>query len=110
MVIAHGPFFESRNYDLLSAAAPEDARRHHVLLRVTFEVALQRVTTDQGRGSDALSQDCEFLRAAHERFRKMEQSLPGVDIEIDTSDISATDVADRILTFLQGDPPGIPAT
>lgn len=109
VVIAHGPFFESRSYDLLFAAAPEDARQHHVLLRVPFEIALQRVTTDPGRGTRAISRDRGFLRATHERFRGVEQSLPRVDIEIETSDMSAADVADRLVTLLQGDPPGIAA-
>jgi|GEM_PF-2727396 len=109
VVIAHGPFFESRSYDLLVAAAPEDSLQHHVLLRVPFEIALRRVATDPGRGPSALSQDPEFLRATHERFREVEQSLPRVDIEIDTSEMSAADVADRLLTLLQGDLPRIPA-
>lgn len=106
-MIAHGPFFESRSYDLLFAAAPEDALQHHVLLRVPFEIALRRVAVDPGRGPSALSQDREFLRATHDRFREVESSLPRVDIEIDTAEMSAADVADRLLTLLQGDPPRI---
>jgi len=104
VVIAHGPFFESRSYDLLFDAAPEDALQHHVLLHVPFEIALRRVTIDPNRGPSALSQDREFLRTTHERFRKIESSLPRVDIEIDTAEMSAADVADRLLTLLQGDP------
>lgn len=99
-VIARGPIFESRSYKLLFDAAPDDARQHHVLLRVPFEIAVRRVATDPGRGPSSLSQDREFLRATHERFREVEQSLPHVDIEVDTSEMSAADVADRLFTLL----------
>jgi len=109
VVIAHGPFFESGSYDSLFAAAPEDALQHHVLLRVPFEIALQRVMIDPGRGPGAISRDSELLRTTHERFREVEQSLPRVDIEIETSDMSAADVADRLFALLQGGPPGIAA-
>lgn len=72
VVIAHGPFFESASYERLFAAAPMGARAHHVLLLVSFDVALVRVSSDPERGPGARSTDPEFLASTHEAFRAVE--------------------------------------
>lgn len=100
VVIAHGPFFESGSYDSLFAAAPVDARRHHVLLCATVGVALERVAADPERGPDALSAEPDFLRATHATFAELAGSLPNVDMEIDTSNLPPAEVADRVFTLL----------
>ncbi|CAA9229118.1 MAG: hypothetical protein AVDCRST_MAG20-1138 [uncultured Acidimicrobiales bacterium] len=103
VVIAHGPFFESRSWESLLAAAPADSRHHHVLLRVTFEVALARVQSDPGRGRGARSVQAEFLRATHESFAGLIEGLPRIDIDVDTSASTADEVADRVFHLLELD-------
>jgi hypothetical protein len=96
VVIAHGPFFETDAYPALFAAAPPGARVRHVLLRVSYEVALARVTSDPTRGPRAVSTRPDFLRRTHDTFRETIESLPPVDLDLDTTDLSADAVADRI--------------
>jgi hypothetical protein len=103
VVIAHGPFFESRSYDSLFAAAPTDTLRHHVVLTVSFEVALERVMSDPERGPAALSVQPDFLRATHERFAALVGSLPFVDVVIDTSHMEPREVAERVFQGLSAE-------
>lgn len=100
-VVGHGPFFESRSYGSLFAATPADALVHHFLLRTPFEIALERVLGDPGRGPDAISATPEFLRATHENFSKVAGSLPDVDLEVDTSEVTAAEVADLLLGHVE---------
>ena len=100
MVIAHGPFFESGSYRSLFAATPDGGRFHHVLLLAPFDVALDRVRSDPERGATALSAQPEFLRSTHEVFADVIQSLPQVDIEVDTSGLTADEVADHVFALL----------
>ncbi len=101
VVVGHGPFFESRSYGSLFAAAPADALVHHFLLRTPFEIALKRVLDDPGRGPDAISANPEFLRATHENFSKVALSLPHIDLEVDTSEVTAAEVADLLLGHVE---------
>jgi hypothetical protein len=64
-VVAHGPFFESGGYEVLLDVHREDVKCAHVLLRVSYEAALRRVSGDPGR---ELSKDPEFLQATHDAF------------------------------------------
>lgn len=100
VVIGHGPFFESRSYSSLLAAAPAGSLHHHVLLRAPFEVALARVQADRGRGPTARSAQPAFLRATHERFADLIASLPHFDIDLDTSVSTAAEAAERIFALL----------
>ena len=100
VVIAHGPFFEARSYGSLFAAAPAEAVRHHVLLRTTFEIALERVASDPERGPSAMSTQPDFLRETHVAFAERVTSLPPVDIDLDTSASTAAEVADRAFALL----------
>lgn len=100
VVIAHGPFFESRSYESLFAAAPADARHHHVLLRAPFEVALSRVRSDPGRGPGMRSVQADFLRTTHETFAELIGGLPPIDVDLDTSTFTAQAVADRLFNLL----------
>ena len=96
VVIAHGPFFESGTYDELFATTGAGGRVHHVLLRVDVDLALERVRSDPERGPDALSRDEAFLRETHDTFRNLEPTLPVADLILDTSELSARDVAARL--------------
>ena len=100
VVIAHGPFFESRSYESLFAAAPAGVRRHHVLLQVAFEDALERVSSDPARGSTALSVQPDFLRSTHDAFAEVVASFPPIDLEVDTSGLTADAVADRVFAHV----------
>lgn len=100
VVIAHGPFFESGNYDELFATVDPDGRVHHVLLRATFECALKRVSSDPDRGPQALSKDPDFLRSTHDAFEQLGSRLPPFDLILDTSDLSASDAAARVSALL----------
>ena len=103
MVIAHGPFFESRSYDLLRAAAEDSSRLHHVLLTVGFDIALERVHADPGRPPSALSRNPEFLRSTYDAFSAL--NLAPIDETFDTSQIRAMDIAARLTERLQARSP-----
>jgi len=105
VVVAHGPFFESRSYDELFATAPGDATVLHVLLRVSYEEAVARVTSDTERGATAISRDPEFLRSTHSAFRERESALPRVHLEIDTTDLALEVIAERVVARVFEDPP-----
>lgn len=100
VVIAHGPFFESGTYEALFATVQPGGRFHHVLLRVAFHCALERVTRDLDRGPHAVSRDPDFLRSTHDVFQQLEPSLPPTDLVLDTTELSASDAAARIATML----------
>jgi shikimate kinase len=100
VVIAHGPFFESGTYDALFATVQPAGRVHHILLRVTFDCALERVTTDRDRGQQAVSKDPDFLRSTHDAFAQIEPDLPPTDLVLDTSQMSASAAAARIATLV----------
>lgn len=103
VVVAHGPFFESRSYEQLYAAVPSNASLLHVLLHVSFEAALARVEADPGRGAGAVSRDPAFLRATHDAFGH--RAFPPFDIEIDTTQLGADAVAERIMATISGAQP-----
>lgn len=98
VVIAHGPFFESRSYDSLFASAKAGSRTHHVVLSVPFDIALQRVTADRERGSSALSKNPDFLRSTHDAFAELD--LPPADYTFDTSSMTATEIVERLAPLL----------
>lgn len=95
-VIAHGPFFEAGGYDLL-LRQPTDVVIRHVLLRVSYETALVRVTADPSRGA---SKNPEFLRSTHDRFRTHEASLPAPDFVFDTETVPAQQIANQVAQAL----------
>jgi shikimate kinase len=95
-VIADGPFFESRSFETVFAACPSDGVVTHVLLKVAFEVARKRVTSDADRKPGALSTQPGFLKSTHESFLETESELPRVDLQLDTSDLTAESVADWV--------------
>jgi thymidylate kinase len=101
VVIAQGPFFESASYESLFAAVPVDVRRHHVLLRVPFDVALERVRGDPRRDSTASSLQPDFLRSTHDAFVAIVGSLPPIDIDVDTAGLTADAVAAQVFARLQ---------
>lgn len=100
VVIAHGPFFESGTYDPLFATVGPAGRAHHVLLRVTFDCALERVSNDPDRGSRAFSKDPDFLRSTHDAFEQLGPRLPPADLDLDTSELTASDAAARIAALV----------
>src|SRR4051812_32807299 len=63
-VIAHGPFFHRDEEDAVLHAVPRDVGVHRVRLLTTYDVALQRVSTDPDR---RLSKDPDLLRATYDR-------------------------------------------
>ena len=67
-----------------------------------FDIALQRILDDTGRGPQALSTNPEFLRETHDNFSQVAVTLPHVDLEVDTSEVAAAAVADRLFDHLDG--------
>lgn len=98
--VAHGPFFESNSYELLRSAVPADAQLHHVVLWAPFDVVLARVSSDPDRPDRARSRQPLFLRSAYEIFVEVAASLPHVDAEIDTAELTPQQVADRVSALL----------
>ena len=95
-VVAHGPFFETDIYDELLEASPPGSSALHVLLRVSYRRAVERVTADPDRGPDALSRDLDFLRSTHEAFHALGHNVPAVDVEVDTEDQLPDAIADDL--------------
>jgi len=98
VVVAHGPFFESRSYEQLFACVPTDASALHVLLRVSYEEALSRVMSDPARGDGAMSRDPSLLRSTHHAFGR--RDLPRVDMDIDTTQLATDAVINRVMETL----------
>jgi len=100
VVVGHGPFFESCSYESLFAAAPADSLVHHFLLRTPFNIALKRVIADSDRGPQAITRNPQFLRDTHDNFSRVATTLPHVDLEVDTSEMAAATVAERLFEHL----------
>jgi len=100
IVVVHGPFFETASAAELFKSAPPGATTLHVMLRVSYEEAARRVTADTDRSVDAMSRDLNFLRSTHEAFADVPAAMPPVDLEIDTDERSATEIADQVLQLL----------
>lgn len=96
-VVAHGPFFESGGYEVLLDDHAADVTVRHVLLRVSYDTALRRVSGDPGRRA---SKDPEFLKATHARFRELEPSLPTPHFVFDTEVRTATTIATELAAAL----------
>jgi hypothetical protein len=96
-VVAHGPFFESGGYEILLDGHGDDVDVRHVLLRVSYRTALQRVSADAGRRA---SKDPEFLRATHLRFSELEPTLPTPDFVFDTEAADADRIASALVAEL----------
>jgi thymidylate kinase len=77
----------------------EDVNVRHVLLRVSYETALRRVSGDPGRG---LSKDPEFLKATHDRFRELERTKPEPHFVFDTEARTADDIATELGSAIVG--------
>ena len=99
VVIAHGPFYESRSYDSLLAAVNPGCRTLHVRLTVRFDIALERVAADTGRPPSALSRNPDFLRSTYDAFSALD--LPLTDETFDTSQTAAANIAERLTGRLQ---------
>lgn len=97
-VVAHGPFFEADGYRSLLRTQDNDLEVRHVLLRVSYETALTRVSGDPTR---AMSKDPDFLRRTHQRFRRLESTLPNMDFVFDTELAPADAIADEIASAVQ---------
>ncbi len=100
VVVAHGPFFESRSYEQLFETIAPPGRVHHVLLLVSVEDALERVTSDSDRGPQALSKDPVFLRTTHDTFRERTPTLPPSVLVLETTGTSPSDLAARIAALV----------
>ena len=103
-VVAHGPFFESGGYEVLLAGHGDDVTVRHVLLHLSYEAALRRVSEDVGRG---LSKDPQFLKSTHDRFVEIERTLPEphfvFDTQARTADGIATDLASALVGLFRCD-------
>jgi thymidylate kinase len=97
-VVAHGPFFESGGYEVLLAGHHEVTVRQ-VLLRVSYETALRRVSGDSGRD---LSRDPAFLKATHDRFRELERTMPEPHFVFDTEARTAAEIATELGSAVVG--------
>jgi len=100
VVVAHGPFFESGTFEQLFATVGPAGRVHHVLLLVSVDVALERVTCDPDRGPGAVSKDPAFLRATHDSFRDLIPFLPPPVLVLDTAGSPPREVAARIAALV----------
>jgi len=98
VVITHGPFFESDGFEILRRALHPDVEVHHILLRVTAEVAIARVHDDPRRG---ISRDPKFVRDSNDRLRALDDVLPVIDLEVDTTQRGPDEIAaDVMAAFL----------
>ena len=93
VVVTHGPFFESDGFEILRYARPPDVEVHHILLRVTAEVAIARVQDDPRRG---ISKDPKFVRDSNDRFQGLGDVLP-VMLELDTTRRGPDEIAADVM-------------
>jgi len=109
IVVAHGPLVAvgEPGYDVgpLLRAVPSETEVSHALLRVPFEVALERVGSDPDRTATAISKDQNWLRGAHERFAAALSQAPAFRWDIDTVGTTPSVIADRICVDLLADRP-----
>lgn len=97
VVVAHGAFFESDGFEILRSAQPPDVEVHHILLRVTAEVAIARVRDDRSRG---ISRDPTFVRESNDRFRALDDVLPTMKLELDTTQRGPDAIAADVLASI----------
>jgi shikimate kinase len=96
-VIAHGPFFERNAMEAVLRDVPMDVPRFRVMLRTSYDVALQRVAGDPDRD---LSKDPERLRAAYQRALPMLEEMPPSEWTFDTANTSANSIVDDLMAAL----------
>ncbi|HUF33948.1 MAG TPA: hypothetical protein VMN58_12150 [Acidimicrobiales bacterium] len=94
VVITHGPFFESGGFEILRHAQPVEVDVHHILLRVTAEVAITRVQSDPTRG---ISKDPTFVRDSNDRLRGLSDLLPVMNLELDTTQRGPDEIAADVM-------------
>ena len=99
VVVTHGPFFESDGFAILRHALGPDVEVHHVLLRVTADVAIERVQDDPTRG---ISRDPEFVRGSNDRVNGLRDVLPVIGLERDTTGPGPDEIAADVLALLTG--------
>lgn len=96
-VIAHGPFFQQHEGDALLHAVPVGVLARRVLLRTTFEVALERVEADPER---MLSRDPDFLKATYDRVDALLPAMPPSEWVFDTTTTHAQAIVDELAEAL----------
>lgn len=97
VVITHGPFFESDGFEILRSARPPGVEVHHILLRVSTEVAISRVHGDPTRG---ISRDPTFVRDSNVRLQGLGDVLPVMDLELDTTGRGPDEIAADVMAAL----------
>lgn len=109
IVVAHGPLVATGvpGYDVgpLLRAVPGETAVSHALLRVPFEVALERVRGDPERAATAISKNPGWLRGAHDRFAAALGQAPAFRWDIDTAGTTPSAIADVIGADLLADRP-----
>jgi shikimate kinase len=98
-VIAHGPLYEQKALEVLGSIDLTRAHTCRIILRTTYEVALDRVSGDSERDQ---SKDPEFLRRAYHRDLALLAELPPGDLIFDTTSTSVTQVVDEIVGAVLG--------
>lgn len=95
VVIAHGPLYADFQVASLLRGPRTWDRTWHALFRVSYDVALERVTNDDERRPDAGSRDPGFLRSSHDWFATLQSGI-AVDWEIDTAHTSPGEIVSRL--------------
>ena len=96
-VIAHGPFFDRHEDDALLHAVPDGVVPRRVLLRATYEVALERVRADPDR---VLSRYPEVLKVTYDRVDELLPTMPPSDWTFDTARTSAQAAVEELAQAL----------
>ena len=94
-VIAHGPLGDAEEWAELAAAVPDDVDVRRVLLRTTFDIALERVRADETR---VFSRNEDFLRHTYDVFAT--QVFVACDLTIDTSVVGVDAAVEQVLALL----------
>lgn len=96
-VIAHGPFFQHDEWDALVHDVPDSVTPRVVLLRSTYEAAVDRVQGDAARG---LSKDLELLRFTYSRVEALLPELPPAEWSFDTTMSRPEQIVDEVADAL----------
>jgi shikimate kinase len=94
VVVVHGPFATGAERAALDALGRNTTL---VLLDVPFDVALERVTDDPGRGASRLP---DFLRGTHDAFAQLRPAIPA-DLAYDTTVMTPEAIVDDLVSRLR---------
>jgi predicted kinase len=102
VVVVEGDFLSQRERAEFLTVLSSPVAPLFVTLRVSIELALQRVQGDRTRG---ISRDPHFIRRHYKQLELAAGSRPATDLVVDTASVDAEEAARAIVERALGDAP-----